>query len=135
MIPCRWLLGVVALAAAGCGRTDKSTTIQQPALGSEERVVVEVLNAAGEDLPRRGLARIGTRYLRERGVDVIFYGTADTIVDSTLLLVRRGEPASAERVARLLGGAEIRRRPDSTLRVDLTVLLGRRWTPGPDPRP
>jgi hypothetical protein len=130
----RWL-GVATLIAAGCGREAAPATVQRPVLGSEDRIMVEVLNAAGEDPPRRGLARVGTRYLRERGVDVVYYGTADTTVDSTLVLVRRGAPERAERVARLLGGAAIRHRPDSTLRVDLTVLLGRGWSPEPDPRP
>jgi hypothetical protein len=125
---------MVAVALAGCGPSSDARP-EAPALGNQERIVAEVLNAAGESPPRRGLARIGARYLREHGVDVVAYGTADTTVDSTLVLVRRGELERGQVVAKVLGGTVVLSRPDSTLRVDVTVLLGRRWSPGPDPRP
>lgn len=94
-------------------------------------MVVEVLNAT----ERRGLARRGTRLLREGGVDVVFYGTADTTVDSTLVLVRRGEERVGARVARALGVGLVRPAPDTLRRVDVTVLLGPDFRPPPDPRP
>ena len=40
----------------------------------ERRVTVEVLNGTA----RQGLARIATRVLRRRGLDVVFLGNADT---------------------------------------------------------
>jgi hypothetical protein len=130
----RWPMVVGALIVAGCARGPDATP-EAPALGNQERVVAEVLNAAGESPPRRGLARVGARFLRERGVDVVYYGSADTTVDSTLVLVRRGDLERGRDVARILGGTVVLSRADSTLRVDVTVLLGRRWSPGADPRP
>lgn len=128
------LVVAAAVAVGGCGRRSAGADHEVPALGNQERIVAEVLNAGGSP-PRRGLARVGARFLRERGVDVVSYGTADTTVDSTLVLVRRGDLDRGRDVARVLGGTAVVARPDSTLRVDVTVLLGRRWSPGPDPRP
>lgn len=134
MIRCG-LLVLAAVTVGGCDRRSAGADPEVPALGNRERIVAEVLNAAGGSPPRRGLARIGARFLRERGVDVVAYGTADTTVDSTLVLVRRGDLDRGRDVARVLGGTAVVARLDSTLRVDVTVLLGRRWSPGPDPRP
>jgi len=112
-----------------CGRSGDGPP---PALERDDaRVVVEVLNAT----ERRGLARRGTRVLREAGVDVVFYGTADTTVDSTLILIRRGEEALGARVARALGAGRVRPGRDTLRRVDVTVLLGPDFRPPPDPRP
>lgn len=97
----------------------------RPALGATEgRLVVEVLNAAS---PRPGLARIATRVLREAGIDVVFYGTADTTVDTTVVLVRRGEPRQGEQVAKALGSGRVIVAPDAARRVDVTVWVGREW--------
>ncbi len=93
--------------------------------------MVEVLNATD----RRGLARLGTRLLRERGVDVIHFGTADTTLDTTLVLVRRGDEDAGERVARALGIGRVGSRPDTLLRVDVSVLLGRDFSPPAGIRP
>jgi hypothetical protein len=82
-------------------------------------VVVEVRNGTA----RVGLARQVTRLLRERGVDVIYFGSGPE-TDSTRILVRRGEVARGEDVARVLGTGSVRVVPDSLLRVDVTVLLG-----------
>jgi hypothetical protein len=83
--------------------------------------VAEVLNAT----PRAGLARQVTRLLREDGVDVIFFGSTDGSRDSTTVIVRRGDPARGREVARLLGVGRVETRPDSTRRVDVSVILGR----------
>ncbi len=93
------------------------------------RVRVEVLNATRI----RGLARRGTFLLRDRGFDVVSIGTSAQQNDSTLVLDRTGHPDWAARVARALGGARVESRPDSTLYVDVTVLLGRTWRPPPEP--
>jgi hypothetical protein len=85
---------------------------------------VEVLNASGLD----GLARTGTRVLREGGLDVVDYGTVSGEVgrlDSTRILVRRGDPAVGDRVRRVLQVGRVVVQPDSTLLVDVSVLLGR----------
>lgn len=131
----RGLLLAALLLVAGCRERSVTVSTERPTLSDPGRVVVEVLNAAGSAPPRRGLARIGARHLRELGLDVVAYGTADTVVDSSLVLVRRGDESVGRQVAAVLGGAEVLVRTDSLLRVDVTVLLGRRWTPGPDPRP
>ena len=98
-----------------------------PVPGGDEKPLVEVLNASG----RQGLARVGTRALRRGGLDVVFFGNADTTTDSTRLIVRRGSRESAEEVKKILGGGKIEVDPDSTRRVDVTVLLGADWK-GPE---
>ena len=92
-----------------------------PSWPTEPRVVVEVLNASG----RPGLARQVTRLLRQRGVDVIYFGTAAAPSETTLVLVRRGELARGHQALRALGRGLVRSAPDTLLRVDATVLLGR----------
>lgn len=86
---------------------------------STDRVVVEVLN--GTD--RSGLARVGARVLRKGGLDVVYLATAPA-VDSTMVLVRRGELESGQRVRKLLGSGKVRVARDSTRHVDVTVILG-----------
>jgi hypothetical protein len=117
------LLVAAAVLGVGCRRPDSSGP--KAALGATEgRLVAEVLNAAS---PRAGLARIATRVLRDAGIDVVFYGTADTTVDTTVVLVRRGEPRQGERVAKALGGGRVIVAPDAARRVDVTVWVGREW--------
>lgn len=97
-----------------------------PIPGDRQRLLVEVLNGTG----RSGLARTATRALRRGGLDVMFYGTAEgALLDSTRLLVRRGDSTAAERAARLLGVGRIAWAPDSTRRVDVTVILGADYQP------
>jgi hypothetical protein len=82
---------------------------------------VEVLNGSN----RPGLARAVTRELRARGFDVLYFGTArDSARDSEVLL-RRGDSSAAARVASVLGIAKVRVAPDTLLRLDVTVFLGR----------
>ena len=117
-----WALVVIG-ALASC----RAEPHAAPAIGATRggpRVTVEVLNASG----RPGLARHGTLALREAGIDVLAFGTADTSVDTTVVLVRRGNREAGERVASALGGAKIRMAPDSLPRVDVTVLLGKTFS-------
>ena len=90
---------------------------------ADDHIEVEVLNATG----KQGVARIGTRTLRRKGVDVVFFGNADTTADSTRLLLRRGSRERAEEIQKLLGTGKIEQAPDSTRRVDVTVILGKDW--------
>ncbi len=92
---------------------------------ADGRLVVEVLN--GTD--RQGLARVATRVLRRQGIDVVFLASADAPADSTRLLVRRGDPALADRVRSALGQGAVAVRADSTRHVDVTVILGRDYRP------
>ena len=86
---------VTIVALASCREEPHATPVIGAATGGP-RVTVEVLNASG----RPGLARHGTLALREAGLDVVAFGTADTSVDTTVVLVRRGNRDAGERVAR-----------------------------------
>lgn len=95
--------------------------------GEGERVTVEVLNGTRVD----GLARRTTRQLRQRGLDVVFYGTAtDAIRDSTIVYVRRGDRSLAERVRAAMGVGRVVEQPDPRLLLDVTVVLGLDAAPG-----
>jgi hypothetical protein len=89
------------------------------------RVTVEVLNGTR----RQGLARVATRALRERGIDVVFFGNADTLADSTRVVVRRGDPGRGKDVVEALGAGRIRIEPDTLRRVDVTVIVGEDYRP------
>lgn len=92
------------------------------------RVTVAVLNASG----RPGLARIGTRVLRDAGIDVLSFGNSGdqkTPLDSTRILVRRGPASVGERIRRALKVGKVVLDPDSTLLLDASVLLGTDFSP------
>ena len=95
--------------------------------GRSARVTAEVLNATR----RSRLARAGTAQLRRDGIDVVFFGTADTLLDSTLILIRRGNEEVGSRVARSLGAGRVVMRIDTLRRLDVTVLLGEDFHPIP----
>jgi hypothetical protein len=67
--------------------------------------------------------------LRRAGFDVIYYGTANDRVDTTVVLIRRGEPRLGEWASGALGAGVVRGGADSTRRLDLTVMLGPDWRP------
>lgn len=87
-----------------------------------QRILVEVLNSSGVG----GLARRATFLLRDRGFDVIGFGNDPNGRQSqTVILDYTNKPEAAERLARVLGGADIKRARDSLDRgIDLTVRLG-----------
>jgi hypothetical protein len=117
-----WVI-VVAAGVAAC----RAEPHAAPAIGASRggpRLTVEVLNASG----RPGLARQGTLALRDAGLDVVAFGTADTTVDTTMVLVRRGNHEAGERVLEAIGQARLRMAPDSLPRVDVTVLLGKNYS-------
>lgn len=91
----------------------------------ERRVTVEVLNGTR----RSGVARAATRMLRRRGLDVVFYGNAEAAVESTRVIVRRGDPGRGRDVRQALGVGRVVVEPDTLRRVDVSVVLG------PDFRP
>lgn len=97
----------------------------------EHRIIVEVLNGSG----RNGLGRLGARRLRRHGIDVVLFGTADSMVDSTRVLLRRGEKIRADHVKDALGVGRVREAPDSLRLVDVTVILGPDFIPDEDGRP
>ena len=90
--------------------------------GETITVAVEVLNGTLVD----GLARTVTGQLRRAGVDVVYFGSAgENDLDSTVILVRRGDSTVATPIHVLLGAGRIIVEPDSLLLLDITVLLGR----------
>jgi hypothetical protein len=98
---------------------------------ARDRVVVEVLNGSG----RNGLARLGSRRLRRMGLDVVYFGNADQSVDTTRVILRRGEPGNADRVRVALGTGTVIVQRDTLRRVDVTVMLGADFKPDEEGRP
>jgi len=96
-----------------------------PIPSPERRVTVEVLNGT----KRAGVARAATRMLRRRGLDVVYYGNAEAPVDSTRVIVRRGDPGAAGHVRQAIGAGRVVVERDTLRRVDVSVILG------PDFRP
>lgn len=93
-----------------------------PIPGERVPYAVEVLN--GTDV--NGLARAVTLELREQGIDVVFYGTADSVVGDTTLIVVRGADTKAGDVVRdALGVGRVLVDPDPRLLLDVSVFLGR----------
>ena len=120
-------LAVIGLLVAACGGEGSGHAFPIPG-EREPRITVEVLNASG----RAGLARTGTRVLREGGIDVVFFGNAGGtvgILDSTRIIVRRGSGEAAERVRALLQRGQVVIERDSARLLDVSVLLGKDFAP------
>lgn len=101
--------------------TEDGRTVRVPG-----RVRVEVLNAGG----KADMARRATGQLRDGGLDVVYFGNADSFGrDSSLVLDRAGRLDAARAVADILGIRHVQSQPDSNLYLDVTVLLGREWEP------
>jgi hypothetical protein len=90
---------------------------------TEGRVRVEVLNGSG----KAGLARAATERLRDAGFDVVYFGNAGTAADSSVVIARSVDERNARAVARRLGIGPVRSAPDSTLLLEVTVVLGKDW--------
>lgn len=116
------LLGVVALLLQP--RREQVPGHAYPIPSPGQRIRVEVLNGTR----RPGFARTATRALRERGLDVVFFGTGPA-ADSTRIFVRRGDPGQGKDVAEALGVGRVVLQPDTLRRVDVSVLLGNDWRP------
>ena len=91
-----------------------------PIPSPERRITVEVLNGTR----RAGVARAATRMLRRRGLDVVFYGNAESAADSPRVIVRRGDPGAGRDVRQALGAGRVVVEPDTLRRVDVSVVLG-----------
>jgi hypothetical protein len=67
--------------------------------------------------------------LRRQGLDVVFLGNADSLADSTRIIVRRGDPNQAHYVAQALGAGKVMVETDTFRRVDVSVILGDDFRP------
>lgn len=106
--------------------------VQVPAAWN--RIRVEVLNAGGI----QGAAAGARDHLRAQGFDVVYYGNASAFGrGETVVLARTGSAEAARAVAGRLGVTRVEVQEDTTLYVDVTVLLGTDWSPetagDPDP--
>ncbi|UCD23957.1 MAG: LytR C-terminal domain-containing protein [Gemmatimonadota bacterium] len=100
---------------------DSRTSTSFPIPGEGERIQVEVLNATRVS----GLARTMTSRLRKAGIDVVYFGNAqESGLDSTLILVRRGDSSFVGRIREAIGGGKVLLSPDEELLLDASVLLG-----------
>jgi len=97
----------------------EETTVRDPP-PVEGRVRVEVLNGSG----RTGLARAATDALRGAGFDVVYFGNAAARADTSVVLARSTDDTGARAVASVLGIRDVRTEPDSTLLLEVTVVLG-----------
>lgn len=131
------VLGLVAAfavsAVAGLWEEEPSETGLR-ALGRGEAdyavVRIEVLNGAGTG----GLARRATHHLRGDGFDVVFFGNAGRFDhDRSHVIDRTGEPERARAVAAALGIDSVVTAVDSSLMLEVTVVLGEDWPPAPRP--
>jgi hypothetical protein len=87
---------------------------------------VEVLNGGGV----QGMAGRATELLRDDGFDVVYFGNAQSVAQGgSVVLARTANRDAAAEVAAALGIEVVRLEPDSTLLVDVTVLLGSDWAP------
>jgi hypothetical protein len=92
-------------------------------------VRVEVLNATDT----KGLARRAMLVMRSAGFDVVFFGNSAERADTTLILDRSGHADWAALASRAMGVARVEEKADSSRFLDLTVLVGRNWTPPLEP--
>jgi len=118
---------LLAFAAVACHGDREPHAFPIPG-DAGDRIIVEVLNASGKP----GLARVGTRVLRQAGIDVVSFGNAPGMglpLDSTRILIRRGPASVGARIRKALDVGTVIVRPDSTRLLDASVLLGSDFRP------
>lgn len=99
-----------------------------PAVDHPGNVRVEVLNGAGA----AGLARDATYRLRDDGFDVVFFGNADHFgYERSVVVDRVGRLDRARAVAAALGIDSVATALDSSLMLEVSVVLGDDWPPAP----
>ena len=92
----------------------------------DHTLVVEVLNATDVD----GLAREVARKLRTKGIDVVYFGSGEgRTLDSTRIVVRRGDSAAARPIREALGRGRISVDLDPRLLLDASIIVGRDLRP------
>jgi len=135
----RWVVlgGVVLVASGSLARLYMRSRphlrvfdgASSPVVPSGVHVRVEVLNATDT----KGLARRAMLALRAAGFDVVFFGNTAERADTTRILDRSGHADWAALAARAMGKSRVEEQPDSSRFLDLTVLVGRNWTPPLEP--
>ncbi|MFI5311051.1 MAG: LytR C-terminal domain-containing protein [Gemmatimonadales bacterium] len=123
-----WLalsLTKTALSARSVARAARVARVVPESL----RIKVEVLNATDT----RGLARRAMFALRDAGFDVVYFGNTAERADTSVVLDRSGHAEWAALAARALQGARVEQKPDSSHFLDLTILVGRSWSPPRQP--
>lgn len=109
---------------------ETSPAALDPGLEDPSAVRVEVLNGAGT----AGLAREATHHLRGAGFDVVFFGNARRFDHTRSVVIDRvGHAERARAVAAALQVDSVHTAVDSSLMLDVTVVLGRDWPPEPPP--
>ncbi|HEY2850296.1 MAG TPA: LytR C-terminal domain-containing protein [Gemmatimonadaceae bacterium] len=135
----RWIVvGGIVLVASGSlarlylrsgPRLRSSAPVPGHIVPSGAHVRVEVLNATDT----KGLARRAMLVLRSAGFDVVFFGNTTERADTTRVLDRSGHADWAALAARAMGRSRVEEIPDSSRFLDVTVLVGRNWTPPLEP--
>jgi hypothetical protein len=136
----RWVVAAFVLAFVGGGSWLALTLVRASPMGrpaariprvvpESTRVKVEVLNATDT----HGLARRAMFVLRDAGFDVVYFGNTAERSDSTVVRDRSGHAAWAALAAKAMHGARIEESADSSHFLDLTILVGRNWTPAREP--
>ena len=128
------LVGAFVVSAVAGARDDDpvgtGVRAADPYTARPGQVRVEVLNGAGTT----GLARDATYRLRGDGFDVVFFGNADHFQhDRSVIIDRVGTPERARAVAAALGVDSVVTDVDSSLMLEVTVILGDDWPPAPPP--
>lgn len=135
----RWIVlaGVLLIASGSIARlylrSHPRTRAPSASVGhivpAGTRIKVEVLNATDT----KGLARRAMLAMRDAGFDVVFFGNSTERADTTRVLDRSGHADWAALASRALGRAHVEEVPDSSRFLDLTILVGRNWTPPLEP--
>ncbi len=83
---------------------------------------VEIYNASGYT----GLAKKLTWYLRDSGVDVVYYGNASDKLDRTVIVDRVDTSMKYARIMqKFLGGGVVKYEPDADRLTTITILIGK----------
>ena len=135
----RWIVvaGIILVGAGSVARlymrsgpgARSARAVTRPIVPQGAHVRVEVLNATDT----KGLARRAMLVLRGAGFDVVFFGNTTERADTTRILDRSGHADWAALAARAMGRSHVEELPDSSRFLDLTVLVGRNWTPPLEP--
>lgn len=115
-------------AARGTTNSIKATSSYLSQEETPKKILkVEVLNGCG--IP--GVARQLTDYIRERGIDVVYYGNFENRnISETLVIDRRKyDLGNAKIIARIIGVDENRMFPQISpqRQLDVTIIIGKNY--------